>query len=202
MKKQFWIINILLVCVHLNMFSQTEKGFRAGIMGGIVPSQVDGDSYGGYGKIGLQAGLFSIFQTKEQMYWQIAIKWMQKGSLYKKSKLGIYYSLKLNYIDIPITYNYIYKKKFLCMVGLSYGYLFKSLEDKDGYGGMEPVPPMNKSDLEGLIGLGYYFSSNLLIMNTLGYSMLPIRNYPGGQKYWFNRGWANNLISIALYYKL
>ncbi len=201
MKKLFWIISLIIIFFPGQLLSQNERGFKAGVLAGIVPSQVDGDSYGGYGKIGLQAGFFSVLQTNEQMYWQAEIKWMQKGSKYKSAKQGLYYELDLNYVEVPVSFTYVYRKKILGEIGLSYGYLFKAMEDNDGYGGMEPVPPMNNSDLETLIGIGYRFSDKFWIMNRLGYSIIPIRDYPGGQKYWFNRGWANNLISLALYYK-
>ena len=201
MKKLFWIISITIIFFPVQLFSQNEKGFSAGVLGGIVPSQVDGDSYGGYHKIGLQAGLFSTLQTKDDYYWQVAIKWMQKGSKFKSTKQALFYELSLNYVEVPVSFNYIYRKKFLGEVGFSYGYLFNSLEDNDGYGGLKPDPPMKSNDLEGTIGVGYRFSEKFWIMNSLGYSFIAIRNYPGGQKYWFNRGWTNNLISIALYYK-
>ncbi len=201
MKKLFWTISLCIVFFPFQLLSQNEKGFSAGVLAGIVPSQVDGDSYGGYGKIGLQAGLFSTLQTQDDYYWQVAIKWMQKGSKFKSTKQGLYYELDLNYVEVPVSFTYIYRKKFLGEIGLSYGFLFKAMEDNDGYGGTTPVPPMKSNDLEGLIGVGYRFSDNFWIMNRLGYSLIPIRKYPGGQTYWFNRGWANNLISLALYYK-
>ena len=195
------LISICILFLPFQLLSQNEKGFTAGVLGGIVPSQVDGDSYGGYGKIGFQAGFFSVLQTNEQMYWQAEIKWMQKGSKYVSAKQGLYYALNLNYVEVPVSFTYIYRKKILGELGISYGYLFKAMEDNDGNGGVEPVPPMKNNDVEALIGVGYRFSDNFWIMNRLGYSLISIRDYPGGQKYWFNRGWANNLISIAAYYK-
>lgn len=201
MKKLFWIISITIIFFPVQLFSQNEKGFSAGVLGGFVPSQVDGDNHGGYHKIGLQAGLFSTLQTQDDYYWQVAIKWMQKGSKFNNPKIVSYYKLSLNYVEVPVSFNYIYRRKFLGSVGLSYGYLFKALEDNDGYGGIAPDPPMKSNDLEGTIGVGYRFSENFWLMNSFGYSFIPVREYPGGQKYWFNRGWANNLISVALYYK-
>ncbi len=201
MKNQYWAISLVLILFSISLSAQNERGFKSGILAGIVPSQVDGDSYSGYHKIGFQAGIFTRFETNDRMYWQIAIKYMQKGSRDKNTLLSTYYALNLNYVEIPVTYTYIYRKKFLGDVGLSYGYLVKSLEDKDGYGGTTPDPLMLKNDLEAMIGVGYKFSDNLYLMNRVAYSIIPIRKYPGGQTYWFNRGWVNNLISIALYYK-
>lgn len=201
MKNLYWKISFIFILFSVSLSAQNERGFKSGILLGVVPSQVDGDSYGGYNKIGLQAGFFTTFEPNEKMYWQMAIKYMQKGSRNKNLLLGTYYSLNLNYVEIPVSFTYRYKEKFLGDVGMSYGYLIKSMEDKDGYGGSEPYPPMLKHDLEAMIGVGFRFSDHLYIINRLAYSVISIRKYPGGQKYWFNRGWVNNLISIALYYK-
>ncbi len=38
--------------------SVRAQEFNAGIFGGVTASQVDGDSYGGYNKLGFTAGVF------------------------------------------------------------------------------------------------------------------------------------------------
>ena len=54
MKKTFGLI--LIVCL---LFSVAKgQNFKAGLFGGVAPSQVDGDGMEGFHKIGLTGGVY------------------------------------------------------------------------------------------------------------------------------------------------
>src|SRR5688572_11278489 len=97
----FW----LLSCAA---FSQQ---FKAGLLGGIVTSQVDGDTYAGYNKAGLFGGAFVSKRISPESRWTalFEITYIQKGSRkVPHPDRGDYvdYKLKLDYAEVPLLLKY------------------------------------------------------------------------------------------------
>jgi hypothetical protein len=183
-------------------FSQ-NKGFSLQFSTAAVFSQVDGDSYDGYNKLGESISLSSIYRIDENKTFSIGIRYIQKGSKFVDTKYySAYYLLRLHYAEVPVLFHYYWQKKYILTIGLSYAYLFVAGEDNDGYGLRDPYPALNKNEISYSAGLGYKINKTWDIFTLFSYSITPIRPFPGGQTYWFNRGLYNNYITIGLNYNL
>ena len=180
------------------------QGFTPGVFLGILGSQVDGDRLSGYNKPGAYLGLLMKHKLTEKTLLQTEIEFIQKGSRQViQPDQGIYYSykIKLNYIEVPILYQYIFKEKYIPEAGLGFAYLINSEEVNNGLS-YTPDPPFKKYELSGIIGLNYKLTDKININLRYSYSIIPIRKYPGIDSYYFNRSQSNNLLCFGVYYGL
>ena len=126
-------ISLLIFFLHFTIAAQNkERPFKLILSAGIVGSQVDGDAYGGYNKAGLYGAISTSKQLSEKSFLQFGIAFIQKGSRKNiNPKTGDYtfYLLRLNYVEIPLIYSYLYKDKYLFQGGLSMGILANSKEE-------------------------------------------------------------------------
>lgn len=206
---------MVLLLFSLNSKSQS---FYGGIIAGTTISQVDGDSYGGYHKISPLGGIFvrNAFNDKWGMI--AGIEYKRKGS--KEIKKNDYeitriYNLSLDYIEVPIMVSRNIKQLGLPGVfmldipndlyfdfGFSYAYLINSKEETNGIIS-QPSRQFRKYEIANHIGLNYRLNQNWLVCWRFSYTFIltPIREHPGGQVYWFNRGQYNHNMSFAFKYE-
>jgi hypothetical protein len=201
--KRYFIIAFLTLSSAFS-FSQSFKG---GILAGLAGSQVDGDTYSGYNRLGFAAGAYVGHDISDKFDWQFELKYIQKGSHKRQNPdagdLTIY-KLRLNYVEVPFTIRYKYKPKISFDAGLGVGYL-ASTKEEDEYGVFPAnlLKPFNKFELSYQIGGYYQLFKNLLFNIRYSYSVLPIRTGIVGQRrILFGTGQFNNLISFSFYYQL
>ena len=199
MKRLFYISVFLLFFIKI-LHAQT-KGFEGGLLFGLVPSQVDGDTYGGYNKIGIEAGGFTRFVFNKTYSLQMEIKYIQKGAKAASKDNFLYYKSSLNYMEVSVSLQYLYHDKFIGEAGISLGYLFKASETFGSLVVSPPDPPFESYEIAGQVGIGYIISDNWIIMNHFSYSILPIRWYPKDNRHLKDLGCNNNVIRISVYYK-
>lgn len=192
------------------VYAQVNPGsFRLMLSAGIVGSQVDGDAYGGYTKAGIVAGIFTIKPIDEKSQIEFGLSYIQKGSrknINPKAGDYTYYLLRLNYFELPLTYSYVYKEKYIFQGGLAMAYLGGSNEES--HVGKIDVPFKN-IDFSYHLGLRYKTTDNLFFGIRYSYSLVPIRNFNASGVYlgtfWtriFNQGLYNNLIQLSVNYKI
>ena len=97
-----------LIFVFIVGFGFAQK-FNGGAMIGMAASQVAGDKYSGYNKVGPIAGFFVNFQPVEHSSLQMELYYVQKGS--RKNANAVEedyesYLLRLNYVEMPLLYQY------------------------------------------------------------------------------------------------
>jgi len=197
-------ILLLLFIVITNKIIAQDNGFVGGILFGAVASQVDGDELSGYYKTGLQAGINLTNRFNKKNGISIELKFIQKGSYVNhmdsiNTDNNRYYKMRLNYVEVPFLYNFYLKKKFMFEGGFGFAYLFNAREDKDGYGFTEPYPDFKKFDFPTYFGVRYFVFKKLHLDFRYSYSVIPIRDHPAHQTYYFNRGQYNKLLSFAAY---
>lgn len=178
--------------------------FHGGVMSGLVVSQLDGDNLGGYNKPGLRFGGWVNTRISRITTLQMELEFIQKGSKISENELEIeqYYHSRLHYIQLPLLAKFQMLPQLHLETGIAGAYLFKSLEDSDGYGFVDPLEPFDQYELSLIIGLGYEFSDHFFGLVRLNYSALPIREHPGGQVHFINRGQYNNALCFSLYYQI
>ncbi len=201
------LILILLVyfgSIHL-FYAQDDERFRLILSGGLSGTQVDGDTYGGYNKLGLNSGLYINRKTGDRSEYVFGLSYIQKGS---RSNATIqnpnYYLLRLNYIEVPWLYIYNHKSKYRFELGISGSYLFSNYEENGMVGAYKGS--LKKFDLCYNMGAGYKLNEHLFVNLRYTYSLLPIREYNRNVylgNFWqrnFNRGLYNNCVSLSLNY--
>jgi hypothetical protein len=195
--KSLLTIVILWICVtHAawsqgkntgNIFQFEEKRFFGSIGFAGVASQVDGDHYGGYKKLGLATGGEVFVQFHKDWVLQTGIWYTQKGSKDNKvtgTGLGSAmekYKLNLHYFDVPVIINYVYKETYLLGAGASYNAFFRSKETQESINGIMVYEPekykFNRHSAEFLLSAAAMANKNLMLYMRYHYSLTPIRDY-------------------------
>lgn len=196
MKKVLGIV-LILFCYNLT----NAQTFGGGVFGGLSASQLDGDKSGGYNKAGLSFGIYTNAHLTQFVDAQLELKYIQKGSKWEENDVTFYHS-KLNYIEMPLFLKYRFWEKFSANIGIAVGYLQKSTENKDGIGDEPADPPFNEFEFSGLAGIEYKFLKNFYFNVRFNYSILPVRDHPGDQTFFVNRGQYNNVLTFAVYYQI
>lgn len=204
MTKRFIII--LIAISTLSITSAQEFDFFA--LGGPVFSQIDGDHFGGYNKIGALVGLGVSHPINEEWNAQMELEYIQKGKGTYNEADGSSYKIKLNYLQLPIAINYRILEKLSVETGLAVSLLLSSKfyengEPNDDHSLYTP----NKFDINWLLGSTYALSKEWKINLRFSYSIFPMGNTlegvedvyspnvwrkPGGQ--------YNNSLALAMQY--
>ncbi|MEA3318342.1 MAG: porin family protein [Bacteroidota bacterium] len=192
---------LIVAFILISNLSFSQK-FGGGILGGMAVSQLDGDSWGGYHKAGLYFGVFTNAKLNKKFWTQLELAYIQKGSKSNSKEPNyVYYKCKLNYIQMPLLLKYNINNKINAEIGIAEGFLRNAYED-DGGGDIEPDIAFDKWETSVIIGASYKFTDRINANVRINYSLIPIRNHPGGQSFWLNNGQYNNVLSFSLYYKI
>lgn len=197
------------------LFSGSEllsQPFHGGITAGFTASQIDGDSYSGYSKPGLQAGVFVSAELLQWLDARMEIKYTSRGArnLADDNNTGSYL-LGLHYIDIPVMASLKYRKIGALELGLVPGYLFKAAgEDDAGKLPDEYLVNFRKFDLGLLVGAEINILQNLAVNMRYSYSIFSIRDLESAGSYysWFgkifghSKGDFNNYLSLGISYRI
>ena len=191
---------------------EPKHTFYGGIAVGANFSQVDGDGFSGYHKVGLNIGPLVYARITDFVSASLEIIYTQKGSKerdFQETSSGVpylnAYDLKLNYIEVPVL-AHLSLRRFQYGAGLAYGFLLSSREEATTVNPVNLYPDLysfRKTDLSGLGEVGYEFYKGTFIQMRYSYSLATIRDadripegYGGGR---FSRQ-LNNMFSLRLVY--
>ena len=193
---------------------QQSESFRPVFSAGLVGSQVDGDTYAGYTKMGYFAGIGINRRFSKIVEAEFALTFLQKGARknYQTDSASIangnltFYLFRLDYVEIPFGFKFNYKR-FKAEFGASFAYLIHWTEqNQNGYYNI--YLPKNY-DVSAYVGLGFKLTENTLVNLRNEYSAIPFRPFYGVGVYrgyfpynLFNQGLYNNLLVLSLNYKL
>jgi hypothetical protein len=199
LKNRFNILGFLL---FLPLFSFSQQ-FEGGAVAGLSASQVDGDTYWGFNKLGLLGGGWVRRMFTYTVGGQLEVRYIMKGAYESENvKDAIYYKLVLHYADVPVLVNYHYRERVLFELGLSPEFLVYNREE-DQYGQTpEDAPPFHLFNLSAIGGIGYVFLERFTANIRYNYSVIPIREHASGQTYLLNRGQYNNVLTFSIYYQI
>jgi len=173
-----------------------DRTFYAGFLAGANFTQVDGDDFKGYHKVGVNVGgIVYARLDEEHLAASMEILFSQKGargtiptplvaningSSIKTTAEMNNYHLNLNYAEVPVMMNYFDKRKSHFGAGLSYSQLVQSTE-KFTTNPVQQVPynqydyPMKKYDLNLLLSGSLHLWQGLFMNLRFQYSLLTIR---------------------------
>lgn len=189
-------------------YSQT---FNAGLLAGVNGSQIEGDGYGGYNKLGFIVGGFTNTDFNEKWSTQFEIYFINKGSFKAaKPSAGIYnqFYFNINYIEVPIAVRYHYEK-FIFEAG-PYLAKFLSYKFEDEFGERkQPFVnyPVNSFDFGGFVGINFKATEKIIINLRSKNSLIPFRNFQsfdqnvGILNKLFNNGWYHLDINLSIRYQ-
>ena len=195
--KPFKGLFFALIITLLNMpYLSVAQVFNASLSAGFVTSQVDGDTYGGYHKIGLSGAAFISVPLRGKFTLFSGIEYLQKGSRKPSNpEAGDYETreIALHYVEIPLGISWQIRRKISLEAGVSIGYLISGKIKENG----ETVPTnfyqFKAFDYQLAGGVSYRFSSRFSFRGKFAYSLLPIFEAP--QQF-------NNLLNFSLLYDL
>jgi hypothetical protein len=201
------------VCSAQDNPDKKPKVFDGGIILGADISKVDGDTYSGYHKIGIQAGgqvcvhFNPIFGASLELLY--AQKGARGGNVKESIYLGTYidkYFLDLHYIELPVMLHYG-RRYFTYEAGIAYALLLKANEWAEADVPVLIYPDLsyfNKEDYEGVLGLTCQFSKHWFGSIRFQYSLKPIRTWdrvpPRYSQY--GVGEYNNMVNFRVIYRL
>lgn len=191
--KLFFFLFLCTYTVHAqdNFFNRPDKNgqdkiFFGGVVAGINASQIDGDTYSGFTKAGLNAGVAAYIKMAPKVVMSIELLYAQKGArnvaVYNSPAVGsvpIIYTAKLNYAEIPVVVNYAVADKIHLGLGLSYGRLISDKETMDSYTSSAINKLQNtfrKQDLNYLASISYQLYNNIFVRARYQYSAMTIRD--------------------------
>lgn len=185
----------------------SAQGFNGGILAGGNISQVDGDTWKGYHKVGLIAGGYVYYQFSPNISLQLEMEFIQKGSRHnidQENPDDQSYLLKLNYVEMPLLIVYNVGRKFSFETGPAMDVLVNYTEEQDGIAN-PTTEPLRDVTLSGILGASYRFTERLKVNFRLNYSLISLRDanapYPASyRKIFFEYGQYNNVLSLAIFW--
>lgn len=197
-----------------SVFHQEGRTFIGALVLGANMSQIDGDAYYGYNKLGLVAGGMVYAKFSPTLSASMELEYSMKGvraveDAYS-SMVGPYYAkyyLNINYVEVPLLLHYTFASKYQLGVGASYSRLLSSserFEAVDIYYFPSERFPFQKGNVDFVASAGILLWKNWLANIRYQYSITPIRkaeNVPAGFGYGY-QSQMNNLFSVRLIYLL
>ena len=207
--KKYFLIFLITPFVF---FSQEKNNaFNLLLTAGLSPSQIHGDAFNGFHKLGAIGGIGveSVFSDKFRS--SLSFLFIQKGARRNPNpEKGDYeaYYLNLNYIEVPLLFTYT-QKKYLFDIGISTAYLINYYESTQN-GNVTGFYPFKKFEYALKIGLGYNITENVYMNFRSSNSFITIRPNSTKQAIYynnilarmFNRGYYNNILEITVGYRI
>jgi len=198
-KVLLWLLFLSFVPLQIK-----AQAFTGGLLGGLSVNQIDGDEYAGYDKAGIVFGGWVRTNTTGPFQVQGEIRYFGKGAGNRANpdQPDRYYRVRLRYVEVPVLLRYTVSSRIPLGLGLSAGYLAEAKEDLTGDGYIDPVRKFRRLELAGQATAGYDFSSHITGEIRFSYSLIPVRDHPGGQTFLGNLGQYNNNLSFCILYML
>jgi len=215
--REFGLFLCYIILFHTNSaFAQNPgsfyvdepRTFEAGLIAGTNFSQVDGDRFAGYHKVGLNIGGIVYAHLAPNLAASIELLYSEKGSRSNKANISVSgtYSINdmkinLRYAEIPIMLNYFDKRKSNFGGGLSYSYIITAEElisTEPTYVPAEKYP-FNKSDLQLVLGGNLLLYKGLFLNLRFQYSLINVRKKYDpemGRSEQFNNLWTLRLMYL------
>lgn len=194
---------LFFLTIGLSSFLNAQQ-FNGTLIGGISTTQISGDQLAGFNKAGIVMGAGVSTSIGKDWEIEMQISYMQKGSR-KNAQPDkndfVYYLLRLNYIEVPLLFNYTQADKMRFEMGPALGVLLSSFEEnQDGeYIGRTPFEDY---DVSFNIGMMYSFVENLYINTRYSTSVLKVREHSSGSTDRLNKGQYNSVLMFGLKYYL
>jgi hypothetical protein len=199
-------------CAYAQYYDESDRVFYGGLVAGTNFTQVDGDNFAGYHKAGWNAGVVVYARLIDRLALSMELLYAQKGARASLSQLPkrandqstimTDYKIKLNYLEVPVLFNYFDKRKSNFGAGLSYAQLASSKESyRDDFGNIyeqdAKLYPFRKFDVNFILNGNAHIWKGLFFNLRFQYSLFSVRNahnYLTGRAEQFNNIWCTRLM--------
>ena len=198
--------SLLLWLALMSCLPGMAQFFEGGILAGFNGTQVSGDAYEGYHKPGILAGGYIQRDLAPAVFAGMELKFSQKGARNRQNPQNPApdkYIMRLNYADLPVYLGFRTNNVISVIGGVSLGYLISSVEiNEDGKFPPQDQVPFNNLDIQPFLGFRYDLTEKIKSDLRLAYSVIPVRGKPDRDLWYWRQNQFNNVISLALYYRL
>ena len=177
-------------------YDEVQRTFYGGLIAGANFTQLDGDNYAGYHKVGINAGGIVYTRFDEHLAASIEILYSQKGASSHKEQqttAGAYirsYNVRLNYAEVPLQLCYFDRRRSHFGAGVAISRLVSVKEE----GEANPIPtpvnladyPFKKMDYNFIIGGSLHLVKGLFLNARFQYSLVPVRKGEGNVPPYFS----------------
>lgn len=193
--KQFLLICIACLPLLLSAQREVDDGqpkykedqvgtFKAGLIIGANGSQVDGDGFAGYSKLGLNLGGRMMIVIHE--HWQpgFELLYNQKGSQTKleTSQGPLQFRYTLDYVSIPVMMNYV-DRRVQFTAGAAYNQLVRAKTIIDGLDDPFVAEGFKKYDISLLAGMTFYLDVNKHFAANARFEYSFLDSYSGNLRF-------------------
>ncbi len=203
-KKQGFYSGTVLVIMIMFIMAGSVSGqeFNAGFFGGLNISQVRGDSYQGFKKMGFNAGVFVNRLIDQDFYWQAEIKYGTRGVYEGPTDTNAtLYRSSYHILELPLSVHYLFDEKFILEMGISPEVLITTVFwDENGILDESSYPDNRRFGLSVFAGIGYWFTDRTMAGFRYTNSAVPFRD-PEEWNNAQNRGFFHNVLSFDLAYR-
>lgn len=190
---------IIFIFISLTTYAQNDLGLLLGFSGSqVTGAQLSTTGFGGYNKLGLDAGFFIKHHLNESWSIESELKYIQKGFTNNSDNSRT----NLQYFEIPVYFTRIISKNFEAELGLAAAYLFKSNFYSISTGDIPLYQPPGNHDFSAIAGITYVYSEHFSFNLKLSYSIVPIDHQAAYVTWQGDLGRYNNVLEFAVYYKL
>ena len=196
-----WVLPMILLLCMYPWAGLSAQAFNGGVFGGVTVSQVDGDYYRGYHKLGMTAGVFVNREIDKNFYWQLELKYVAKGAFENEPENYFYDKTVYRYIEIPLSVNYLFDEKYQVEIGLAPEVLLQyAAFDANGKTDPSLYPDNHRFGLNVFAGIVYWFIPSTGIGFRFTYSAVTFRD----PQEWNNaqyRGLFHNVLAFTVAHK-
>ncbi len=196
-------LTLIFAAMLLTLCISAQR-FHGGLMAGGVVSQVQGDSYGGFHKLGLFGGGFVSLDLSRYLSLQMELGFIQKGSREnadpEHEKFNSYL-LRINYVEVPILFQATLFGRVSLELGPAMDVLIGSYEEYNQEE-VDNVVPLRPVTLSAIAGVSVYIIPKMRINYRFNMSILSIRDglTNGYYKRFGTYGQYNDLMSLSVFY--
>lgn len=184
---------VLFFTIQLQWFVCSAQEFEGGLLCGISASQIDGDDYGGYHKIGLTAGAFLKRELGDNWLTQFEMRYMQKGAAWYEGD----YIITLNYIELPFLVQKKIKEKYIPELGIAPSVFVYGINASNHI--KSRLEHYRKFNMDIRLGMNYQVTAHFSGSFQYLRSVLPIARYKSS--YISRNEWGHSIVFL-IYYKI
>ncbi|MBI9038068.1 MAG: PorT family protein [Bacteroidales bacterium] len=197
---RLFIISLFLL---FGIITKSQIVFNGGIMGGLVGSQVAGDTYSGFDKLGFSGGVFANLEISSHSLLQMELSFIQKGSRFNpEPEKGLFdeYIMRLNYIELPVLFQYSFLKKFKAEAGIGCDFLLSHFEEKNHQSVADN--PFREMNLNLIFGLYYAIDEKFSVNFRTNNSVTGLRKNKQGVPRFGSYGQYSDALVLSIYYQI
>lgn len=155
---------------------KVKHRFNAGLVLGFGLSQIDGDQYTGFDKVGLRGGLKGSIYIHPRLDIVVGLLYNQKGSRFEDKSSTLYHRnrgrvLHFDYMEVPLMISFKMEKDkeagYILETGFSYARLVNTrieevIQDPNQHVSFAAiVPAFNSNEFNYIASLNYFFNRHI-----------------------------------------